>query len=167
MCQSQPEVLWLQSAAQYRTVTCGLHRETNWVGIHTLLRKLVLLSTLDGIPVAYELVPANSDERLAAETVLSTIQNCDVFGDKGFLGEDWQQEQFEFLGNRIWTPKRANQLIQNPVDFDRWLNSLRERIEGAFPVQSTGLCNEVQNITMQSARHDPVHSPSHHDAVCT
>ncbi len=108
------------------------------------------MSTLDGIPVAYELVSANSDERLAAETVLSTIQNCDVFGDKGFLGEDWQQEQFEFLGNRIWTPKRANQLIQNPVDFDRWLNSLRERIEGAF--------NEVQNITMQSARHDPVHS---------
>jgi hypothetical protein len=99
--------------------------------------KLVLLSTLEGIPVAYELVPANSDERLAAETVLPTIWNSDVFGDKGFLGEDWQQEQFDFQGNRIWTPKRANQLIQNPVDFDRWLNSLRERIEGAF--------NEVQN----------------------
>ncbi len=96
-----------------------------------------MLSTLEGIPVAYELVPANSDERLAAEMVLPTIWNSDVFGDKGFLGEDWQQEQFDLQGNRIWTPKRANQLIQNSADFDRWLNSLRERIEGAF--------NEVQN----------------------
>lgn len=55
--------------------------------------KLVLLSTLDGIPVAYELVPANSDERVAAEEVLHAIWNCDVFGDKGFLGKDWQQTQ--------------------------------------------------------------------------
>jgi hypothetical protein len=99
--------------------------------------KLVLLSTLDGIPVAYELVPANSDERVAAEEVLHAIWNCDVFGDKGFLGEDWQQTQQDRQGNRIWTPKRVNQKVQNPEGFDRWLNRIRERIEGAF--------NEVQN----------------------
>ena len=99
--------------------------------------KLVLLSTLDGIPVAYELVPANSDERVAAEEVLHAIWNCDVFGDKGFLGEDWQQTQQDGQGNRIWTQKRLNQKVQNPEGFDRWLNSIRERVEGAF--------NEVQN----------------------
>jgi hypothetical protein len=99
--------------------------------------KLVMLSTLDGIPVAYELVSANSDERAAAEEVLSEVCNSDIYGDKGFRGEIWQQEQHDSRGNRIWTPKRINQKVQNPEGFDRWLNSIRERIEGAF--------NEVQN----------------------
>ena len=53
--------------------------------------KLVLGSTFEGIPIAYELVPANSDERVAAEEVLTVIWNCDVFCDKGFLSEDWQK----------------------------------------------------------------------------
>lgn len=99
--------------------------------------KLVLISTLDGVPVVYELVPANTDERQAADTVLSAVWNSDIFADKGFIGEDWQAQHADAQGNQIWTQKRANQLIQNPVEFDRWLNALRERIEGAF--------NELQN----------------------
>jgi hypothetical protein len=99
--------------------------------------KLVVLSTLDGIPVAYELVPANTDERAAAETVLPFVWNSDVFCDKGFIGCAWQQGQRDSQGNRIWTPKRENQKVQNPGGFDRLLNSLRERIEGTF--------NEVRN----------------------
>jgi hypothetical protein len=99
--------------------------------------KLVMITTCDGIPVAYELVPANADERACADEVLPFLWNSDVFGDKGFIGEDWQAAHQDTQGNHIWTPKRANQLIQNPVEFDRWLNSLRERIEGAF--------NELQN----------------------
>lgn len=99
--------------------------------------KLVMLCTLDGIPVAYELVPANTDERDGADTVLPRLWHCDIFADKGFIGEEWQAEHFESHENRIWTPKRTNQYIQNAVDFDRWLNSLRERIEGVF--------NEIQN----------------------
>jgi hypothetical protein len=99
--------------------------------------KLVMLCTLDGIPVAYELVPANADERAAAEEVLAYAWNCDILGDKGFIGEAWQQEQRDWHGNRIWTQKRVNQKRQNDPVFDRWLNSVRERIEGAF--------NELQN----------------------
>lgn len=101
--------------------------------------KLVLVSTLDGIPAAYELVPANSDERDAAEEVLTALWNCDVFCDKGFLGEDWQNQGKDAQGNRICTPKRINQHVQNPEGFDQGLNSLPERIEGAFNVlQNTG-----------------------------
>jgi hypothetical protein len=100
--------------------------------------KLVALTTLDGIPVVYELVPANTDERAAAEEVLDSVWDCNIFGDKGFLGEEWQFDQEDRQSNRIWTAKRANQTTQNSPEFDRWLNSIRERIEGVF--------NEIQNV---------------------
>ena len=99
--------------------------------------KLVSLCTLEGIPIVYELVPANTDERLAAESVLYALRGCNIYADKGFIGEDWQERIFRHTRNRIFTAKRANQKAQNPVEFDRWLNRIRERIEGVF--------NEVQN----------------------
>jgi hypothetical protein len=99
--------------------------------------KLVSLCTLDGIPIVYELVPANTDERLAAESVLYALRGCRIYSDKGFIGKDWQEKIFRHTRNRVYTPKRANQTHQNPVSFDRWLNSTRERIEGVF--------NEIQN----------------------
>jgi hypothetical protein len=94
--------------------------------------KLVVITTLSGIPVIYELVPAHTDERKAAETVLAFLRGCHVIGDKGFIGADWQEEIHAWTGNRIWTPKRSNQHQQNPKELDRWLNSVRERIEGVF-----------------------------------
>lgn len=99
--------------------------------------KLIMLSTLDGIPVAYELVAANTDDRQAAEEVLWAIRNCDVFCDKGFLSDEWQHGERDRRNNRVWTQKKSNQTEQNPVEFDRLLNKVRERIEGTF--------NEIQN----------------------
>lgn len=101
--------------------------------------KLVVLSTLSGIPVAYELVPANLDERLAAEAVMDYLSHCDILADKGFLGFEWQTSICDQTNNLIWTPKRKNQYVQNSKAFDRWLSSVRERIEGVFhEVQNTG-----------------------------
>ena len=101
--------------------------------------KLVALSTLSGIPVAYELVPANLDERLAAEAVIDYLASCDIVTDKGFLGHEWQTSIFDQTHNLIWTPKRKNRYVQNPKALDRWLSSVRERIEGVFhEVQNTG-----------------------------
>lgn len=101
--------------------------------------KLVVLSTLSGIPVAYELVPANLDERLAAEAVIDYLASCDIFADKGFLGFEWQTRIFDQTHNLIWTPKRKNQSVQNSKTLDRWLSSVRERIEGVFhEIQNTG-----------------------------
>ena len=99
--------------------------------------KLVTLSTLDGLPILSELVPANMDEREAAEAVLFCLFNCDIFTDKGFIGEEWQATIRQQTGNRVWTAKRSNQHHQNPPEFDTLLSSLRERIEGVF--------NELQN----------------------
>ena len=80
---------------------------------------------------------ANTDEREAAEEVLAILHGCDIFGDKGFIGAEWQREVKEQTDNRVWTTKRVNQKEQNPQWFDRLLNSVRERIEGSF--------NELQN----------------------
>ena len=49
--------------------------------------KLVVLSTLIGIPVVYALVPAHTDEREAAEAVLKYVNGCDILADKGFIGD--------------------------------------------------------------------------------
>lgn len=101
--------------------------------------KLVLLTTLEGIPVGYDLVAANWDERAAAEVVLQRVAAGDIWGAKGFSGQDWQMTVRQQTGNRIWTSKRANQFIQNPPEWDRLLNQLRERIEGTFHrLQNTG-----------------------------
>lgn len=109
-------------------------RKLNYFGY-----KLVMLTTLDGWPVVYDLVSANTDERDAAEVVLQRVKDCDIFGDKGFIGDDWQLEIRQQTGNRVWTMKRANQANQNPPEFDRLLGSIREHIEGTFHcIQNTG-----------------------------
>jgi hypothetical protein len=101
--------------------------------------KLVTISTLDGVPVVYDLVPANLDERLAAESVIDYLVGCDIFADKGFLGFEWQTSIFDQTNNLMWTPKRKNQKFQNDKTLDRWLSKVRERIEGVFhEVQNTG-----------------------------
>lgn len=105
--------------------------------LHYYGYKLVTLSTLDGLPLVYELVAANLDERLAAQAVVFMVRGCRIYADKGFVGEDWQHQLFQHTRNRLYTAKRINQTTQNSTEFDRWLNALRERIEGLF--------NEVQN----------------------
>ncbi len=101
--------------------------------------KLVMITTLTGLPVVFDLVPANTEERQAAETVLPYLSNAEIFGDKGFLGEEWQAQIHEQTGNWVVTPKRKNQKVQHPDGFERLLNSVRERIEGVFhEIQNTG-----------------------------
>lgn len=101
--------------------------------------KLVTASTLHGIPIVYDLVPANTDERAAAEAVIDYFSFCDIFADKGFLGLKWQTRIFDQTNNLIWTPRRTNQKVQNSPGLDRWLSKIRERIEGVFhEIQDTG-----------------------------
>lgn len=100
--------------------------------------KLVMLTTLDGTPYGFELVPANTDDRDAADEILDELPpECDVWSDKGFIDQEWQT-QWARQGKRIWTVKRKNQHSQNPPEFDRLLNSVRQRIEVAFDILKEG-----------------------------
>ena len=116
--------------------------------------KLVMLTTLDGVPLIYDLVAANLDERLAAEAVLLRVQNRVILGDKGFIGVEWQAQIQAATHNQVFTHKRHNQATQNPSSFDRLLGKLRERIETTFhQIQNTGrnverlLAKTVEGLT--------------------
>ena len=101
--------------------------------------KLVVLSTLQGLPIAYDLVSANTDERQAVEGVLEVVRGCDIYGDQGFIGQDWQKEITDSTGNRIWTIQRDNQHHQVSSTFKRLIGRVRQRIEGVFhEIQNTG-----------------------------
>lgn len=101
--------------------------------------KLVILSTLKGLPIAYDLVSTNTDERQAVEGVLEVVRGCDIYGDKGFIGQDWQKEITDSTGNRIWTIQRDNQHHQVSSTFKRLISRVRQRIEGVFhEIQNTG-----------------------------
>jgi hypothetical protein len=100
--------------------------------------KLVMLTTLKGTPYSFELVPANTDERDAADEILDTLPaGSNAWSDKGFIGEDWQAH-WRTQGVYVWTAKRENQHQQNPPQFDQLLNQIRERIEGAFDLLKEG-----------------------------
>ena len=101
--------------------------------------KLVMLSTVDGIPIAYDLVSANTDERQAVEGVLALVRGCDIYGDKGFIGQEWQQQITELTDNRIWTISRSNQRRSVSSSLKRLISCIRQRIEGVFhEIQNTG-----------------------------
>lgn len=100
--------------------------------------KLVMLTTLNGTPYAFELVPANTDERAAADEVLDTLPaDSQVWADKGFIGQAWQAD-WARQEIQVWTTKRENQKVQNPPTFDRLLNRVRERVEGVFDTLKEG-----------------------------
>ena len=100
--------------------------------LHYFGYKLVVVSTLAGIPLVYALVPAHTDEREAADSVLGCFHGCDILGDKGFIGSDWQDDLYRATGNHIFTPMRENQHQQIPKAIGRLLGHFRERIEGVF-----------------------------------
>jgi hypothetical protein len=98
-----------------------------------------MVSSLLGIPIYYDLVPANSDERLAAEEVIDHFAYCDLLADKGFIVLSWQTKIFDRTGNLVWTPNRVNQKLQNEPRLMRFLSRKRERIEGVFyEIQDVG-----------------------------
>ncbi len=83
-------------------------------------------------------MPANTDERDAADEILDTLPpDSNAWSDKGFIDAEWQTAWAEH-DVHVWTTKRKNQKVQNPPEFDRLLNRVRERIEGAFDILKEG-----------------------------
>lgn len=95
--------------------------------------KCVMLVTSDGVPVAFELVPANTDERDAAEEILSAANPGSIaLGDKGFIDQQRQDDWANRYGVTVYTYKRNNQHEQNPFIVQHLLSENRRQIETTF-----------------------------------
>jgi len=95
--------------------------------------KCVMLVTSDGTPVAFELVPANTDERDAAEEVLSAANPGSIaLGDKGFIDQKRQEDWAKRYGVTVYTYKRKNQHEQNSPIVQHLLSENRRQIETTF-----------------------------------
>jgi hypothetical protein len=110
--------------------------------------KLVMLTTLNGTPYSFELVPANTDVRDAADEILDTLPwGSQAWSDKGFISEEWQAD-WQTQGIFVRTAKRENQKQQNPPAFDQLLNQVRERIEGAYDILKEGGRSVEKNLAI-------------------
>lgn len=94
--------------------------------------RLLALTTLDGIIVAWDLFAANTDERECAQDLLDNCHRLSVLGDKGFLDQKRQALLEEDQGLLLLTPKRKNQKEQSAVGWDGLMNRARRVIETTF-----------------------------------
>jgi hypothetical protein len=72
--------------------------------------RLYLLCAPDGMPIAFELAPANAPERQVAAEMLERValEGYTVIADKGFAGEEFEQHMAG-LGARFLRPDRRDE----------------------------------------------------------
>jgi hypothetical protein len=90
--------------------------------------RLYLLCSPDGLPVGFELAPANAPERVVAAELLERVLKGGeiVIGDKGFAGAEFEQH-VAALGGKLLRPDRKNE----PTRFGS-LGGIRQWIESTF-----------------------------------
>lgn len=90
--------------------------------------RLYLLCAPDGMPIRFELAPANAPERKVAQEMLDgiSLEGYTVLADKGFAGEEFEQHMAS-LGARFLRPDRKNEARRHGS-----LGSVRQWIESVF-----------------------------------
>lgn len=90
--------------------------------------RLYLLCAPDGLPVGFELAPANAPERAVAAELLERVLTGGeiVIADKGFAGAEFEQH-VSALGGQLLRPDRKNE----PARFGS-LGGIRQWIESTF-----------------------------------
>ena len=124
-------------------VPCGQSRETarrselagyaayGWCKSHSRYFwgfRLYLLCASDGMPIAFELAPANTPERVVAAEMLERVDlaGYTVLADKGFVGAEFEQIMAG-LGARFLRPDRKDEPRRNGT-----LGPVRQWIESTF-----------------------------------
>jgi hypothetical protein len=124
-------------------VPCGQSRETarrselaghaayGWCRSHSRYFwgfRLYLLCAPDGMPICFELAPANAPEREVAKEMLErvSLEGYTVVADKGFAGEDFEHHM-ALLGTRFLRPDRKGERRRHGS-----LGPVRQWIESVF-----------------------------------
>ena len=138
------------------TVPCGQSRETarrselagsaayGWCASHSRYFwgfRLYLLCATDGMPIAFELAPANTPERQVAVEMLEHVDldGYTVIADKGFAGDEFEQV-IAGLGARFLRPDRKGEPRRNgslaPVR--QWIESVIWTCKGQLTLERHG-----------------------------
>jgi hypothetical protein len=91
--------------------------------------KLHMLATIDGFITDAVITPANIDDRAAAWDLTSVYSRITMFGDKGYMGDDFAEALNDERGIDILPLKRNNSKIQFPKVLRQTIFRLRRRIE--------------------------------------
>lgn len=102
--------------------------------------RLHLICTADGLPVAFDLLPAAAHDLTPLhELAFALPPGAVVFADKGYLSQADPDSLFEATGVRLVTPKRKNMRPNRWAD-DYDLALYRKRIETVYSqLESMGL----------------------------
>jgi hypothetical protein len=103
--------------------------------------KLVYLCTPEGFPVAYELVPANTDDRDALRVLLglAKIEGRIIIADRGFRDQKLEAEIIE-LGGVLLRPSFRKEKLKHP-DLKRvrqWVESVFATLKGQLTLEQHG-----------------------------
>jgi len=92
--------------------------------------KLHLVTTIEGIPLHFDLTPANvADVSIMEELLVRTASNATVLADKGYISHELALSLAERNGIDVWTTKRQNQKGRESKQERKHLNALRQKIE--------------------------------------
>jgi DDE family transposase len=137
-------------------VPCGQSRETarrselaghaayGWCKSHSRYFwgfRLYVLCAPDGMPICFELAPANAPERVVAAEMLERVDlhGYTVMADKGFAGDEFEQIMAA-LGARFLRPDRRDEQHRNgslgPVR--QWIESVFWTCKGQLTLEAHG-----------------------------
>jgi Transposase DDE domain len=103
--------------------------------------KLVLCCAPDGMPIGFELIPANVDERKAAREILERLPVAGhlIVADKGYAGREF--EQFvAALGGRLLRPDRKDEPRRHGSlgGIRQWIESIIDTCKGQLSLERHG-----------------------------
>ena len=107
--------------------------------------KLHLVTDITGIPLHFDITPANVSDVSIMEELLSAVSgNATVLADKGYVSKSISDKLLRENLTEVWTPKRRNQKDRGNKSKRRYLNGLRQKIEivngilkGQFQLENT------------------------------
>ncbi len=103
--------------------------------------RLMLLCAPDGMPIAFDLFPANMPERDAAAEILRRTQldGYTIIADKGFVGADFEQLVTD-LGGRLLRPDRKDEPHRHGslAPIRQWIESIIDTLKGQLSLERHG-----------------------------
>ncbi len=103
--------------------------------------RLMLLCAPDGMPIAFDLFPANMPERDAAAEILRRTQldGYTIIADKGFAGADFEQ-LVSALGGQLLRPDRKDEPHRHGslAPIRQWIESIIDTLKGQLSLERHG-----------------------------